>query len=58
MTNGRVEWLWRLGTAVLAAMMAYGALSARVSVLETRLDSLREYVAEIRADVKVLLNRR
>ena len=57
MTNGRADWLWRLGTAVLAAMLAYGALSARVSVLETRLDSLREYVAEIRADVKVLLNR-
>ena len=55
--NGRSEWLWRIGTALLAAVLAYGALSARVAVLEARLDTLREYVAEIRADVKVLIGR-
>lgn len=55
--NGRGEWLWRIGTAILAAVLTYGALSVRVSVLETRVDALREYVQEIRADVKVLLTR-
>ena len=56
--NGRTEWLWRIGTAVLAAALTYGALSTRVSVLETRVETLREYVQEIRADVKTLLSRR
>jgi len=34
--NGKAEWLWRIGTVLLAAIMAYTALSARVSVLEER----------------------
>lgn len=55
--NGRAEWLWRIGTALFAAVLAYGALSARVAILETRVDTLREYVQEIRVDVKTLLSR-
>jgi hypothetical protein len=30
------EWAWRLGTALLAAVLAYAALGAKVSVLEER----------------------
>ena len=55
--NGRAEWLWRIATVVLAAVLAYAALSARVAVLESRVDSLTEYVREISRDVKTLLQR-
>lgn len=42
--NGKAEWFYRLGTAVLAAVLAYAALSSRVSVIESREQSHFEEV--------------
>lgn len=47
----------RLLVWVVAALLAYGVVNARVSVLEARVDALKADVSEIRQDVKTLLYR-
>ena len=48
--------IWLL-TTVVAVALAYGMVTGRVAVLEARYDSLLRDVAEIKADIKVLLRR-
>lgn len=45
-------------TWIVAALLTYGAINARVSVLEDRVNGMKETVAEIRGDVKTLLQRK
>jgi hypothetical protein len=56
--NGRfrVKWETVLGW-IIAALLAYGAVDRRVSVLETKYDVVEKQLNEIRADVKELLRR-
>ena len=42
---------------VIAALIAYGVVNARVAVLESRVDGFEGALAEIRQDVKTLLLR-
>lgn len=59
--NGRI----RVNPAVLvqivawlvSILLAYGALNARISVLETKYDQQARDISEIKADVKQLLKR-
>ena len=57
--NGRVRIGWdvarQLVIWVAAVLLAYGAMNVRVAVLETRVDTMRTDIAEIKADVKALL---
>lgn len=44
-------------TWTVAALLTYGAVNARVAVLESRVDGLKNDVQEIKGDVKTLLLR-
>lgn len=52
----RVTWREAV-TWLIAGLIAYGTVNARVAVLESRVDGLRSDVSEIRQDVKTLLRR-
>jgi hypothetical protein len=52
----RVKWETVLGW-IIAALLAYGAVDRRVSVLETRYETIEHQMRELRADVKELLRR-
>lgn len=45
----------RIVTWLIAALLAYGTVHARVSVLESRVDDMRADLSEIKADVKLLI---
>lgn len=53
----RVNWQTVAGW-MIAAMLAYGAVEARVRVLEDRYDRIISDISDIRTDVKVLLRER
>lgn len=57
--NGRIKISSTLAiqvvTWLVAALLTYGAVNARVAVLESRVDSLKSDVSEIKNDVKQLL---
>jgi hypothetical protein len=53
--NGKFLTRERLITWLIAALLAYGTVHARVSVLESRVDDLRSDISEIKADVKLLI---
>lgn len=56
--NGRFRLSWdKVVTWLIAGLLAYGTVNARVSVLESRVDGLKADVTEIRNDVKTLLYR-
>lgn len=42
---------------IVAVVLAYGAVSSRVSVLEDRYQRLEQDIREIKGDVKALLHR-
>lgn len=42
---------------VVAALVAYGTVNVRITVLEARYEDLRTLVNEVRGDVKTLLQR-
>lgn len=42
---------------LIGGLLAYGSLDARIKVLEDRYDRLTSDIREIKADVKVLLQR-
>jgi hypothetical protein len=47
----------QLAVWLIAALVTYGAVNARVAVLESRVDGLKADVAEIKGDIKTLLSR-
>lgn len=57
--NGRFRVTWKevMGWLV-AALIAYGTVNARVSVLESRVDSMKSDIGEIKLDVKEILRTR
>ena len=59
--NGRVRLSLTIVAQVVAwivaVVLAYGAVNARVSVLEDRYHRLEQDIREIKGDVKVLLQR-
>lgn len=55
-TNGRFKITWeKVLTLAIATLLAYGAMNARVAVLEIRVDTLQSDISEIKGDVKALL---
>ncbi len=56
--NGRFITTEKVIGWLIAALLAYGVVNARVSVLESRVDGLKADVAEIKSDVKELLRTR
>lgn len=60
-SNGRTWLNWealrQAAIWLVAVLLAYGAMNVRVAVLETRVDNMKADIGEIKADVKVLLNR-
>ena len=56
--NGRFKiTVDKVITWLIAGLLAYGTVNARVAVLESRVDGLKADVSEIRNDVKTLLYR-
>ena len=59
--NGRVRLSLTIvaqgGAWIGAVVLAYGAVNARVSVLEDRYNRLEQDIREIKGDVKALLRR-
>jgi hypothetical protein len=59
--NGRYRVSWEVIATVVAwlvgGLLAYGALNARIQVLEDRYDRLVRDIGEIKQDVKVLIQR-
>lgn len=55
----RAPWITtdKVAGWIVAALLAYGVVNARVAVLESRVDGLRGDIREIRGDVKTLLMR-
>lgn len=50
--------LAKLGLSwLVAALLAYGVVNARVAVLEDRVDDMKDNITEIRQDIKTLLRR-
>ena len=43
---------------IVAVMLVYAATNARIAVLESKYDSMRSDISDIRTDVKTLLQRR
>lgn len=60
-TNGRIRLSWgQIVTFIgwiTTVLLAYGAIDARLSVVEDRYERLFRDVGEIKADVKVLIQR-
>ncbi len=52
----KIKWETLL-TWVIAAVIAYATVNARVAVLESQVNSLSQQIGELRADVKQLLRR-
>lgn len=48
------DWLPQVIGWVVAALLAYGAVEARVRVLEDRYERIKEDLSEIKSDVKAL----
>ena len=46
-----------LGQLLVAALLAYGVVNARISVVEDRVNTIKSDITEIRNDVKALLRR-
>jgi hypothetical protein len=42
---------------LVALLLAYGAMEARVQVVETKVESMKSDLAEIKGDVKLLIRR-
>ena len=59
--DGQLKVRWDVIATVVAwlvgGLLAYGSLDARIRVLEDRYDRIQSDVREIKADVKVLLQR-
>lgn len=59
--NGRIKVRWEVIATVAAwlvgGLLAYGALDARISVLEDRYLRMQSDLSEIKSDVKALLRR-
>lgn len=59
--NGRIRLSWAQVVTVVAwlvgGLMAYGALDARIRVLEDRFLRLTADISEVKTDVKTLLQR-
>lgn len=59
--NGRIKLSWGqivvIVSWIVTVLLAYGAVDARVSVLEDRYERLFRDVGEIKSDVKALLRR-
>ena len=58
--NGRINWQTAITVVVtwlVTAMLAYGAIDARLQVLEDRYERVVDDLREIKADVKALLKR-
>jgi hypothetical protein len=57
--NGRIKisqtTAIQIITWLVAGLLTYGAVNARVAVLESRVDSLKYDIGEIKQDVKQLL---
>lgn len=60
-TNGRIKVSYSAAAQVIgwlvAALLTYGAINARVSVVESQVQDMKEAVTEIRSDVKTLLRK-
>ena len=59
--NGRLKVSWEVIATVVAwlvgGILAYGALDARIAVLEDRYLRMQTDLSEIKADVKTLIQR-
>ena len=60
-TNGRIRVspsvVAQVVAWLVAALLTYGAINARVAVVEDRVNAIKEDLSEIRADVKQLLRK-
>lgn len=60
-TNGRIKLTWPQIVAFIGwlsvALLAYGAVDARVRVLEDRYERVFQDLADIKTDVRTLLQR-
>lgn len=60
-TNGRIKIDKTTAVQVIAwivaALLTYGAINARVAVVESQVNDMKEALTEIRQDVKTLLRK-
>ena len=59
MAEPRVSWsvLSTIGIWIVSALLAWSVVQTKVAVLEERVDQIRVDLAELKADVKTLLQR-
>ena len=59
MAESRVSWsvLSTIGIWIVSALLAWSVVQTKVAVLEERVDQIRVDLAELKADVKTLLQR-
>ena len=54
--NGRIRMNWQMVAGwIVTALLAYGAVEARVRVLEDRYERIIYDIGEIKSDVKTLI---
>ena len=59
MAESRVSWsvLSTIGIWIVSALLAWSVVQTKVAVLEERVDQIRTDLAELKTDVKTLLQR-
>ena len=59
MAEPRVSWsvLSTIGIWIVSALLAWSVVQTKVAVLEERVDQIRTDLAELKTDVKTLLQR-